>query len=113
MLERAEWTINARPVKSAKMNSPRRWIGVFAFIPLLFSTHAADTNFFETKIRPVLVEHCYKCHSAESEKLKHGLHVDTPEGLLKGRETGPALLAGELRTRPMNKPIYQPPREEE
>jgi hypothetical protein len=43
----------------------------------------------------VLVEHCYKCHSAESEKLKGGLHVDSREALLKGGDTGPAILPGD------------------
>ncbi len=33
-------------------------------------------NFFETKIRPVLVEHCYKCHSAEAKIVQGGLKLD-------------------------------------
>ena len=44
-------------------------------------------EFFERKIRPVLVERCSKCHSATSEKLKGGLHADSREGLLKGGDT--------------------------
>ena len=39
-------------------------------------------NFFEKKIRPVLIEHCYKCHSAEAEqkgKLKGKLRLDLRE----------------------------------
>src|SRR5438477_3555196 len=47
-----------------------------------------DYDFFEKKIRPVLVEHCYKCHSASSEKLKGELFLDTKEGMLKGGESG-------------------------
>jgi len=53
--------------------------------------------FFESKVRPVLVEHCYKCHSAEAEKekkLKGDLFVDTREGLMTGGESGPALVPG-------------------
>ena len=61
--------------------------------------HAADATvdfaFFESKIRPVLVEACYKCHSAESERVKGGLLLDTREGLLKGGESGPALVPGD------------------
>ena len=38
----------------------------------------ADGEFFERKIRPVLVEHCYECHSTTSKKLKGGLRVDGP-----------------------------------
>ena len=38
--------------------------------------------FFEKKIRPMLVQHCYKCHSANSEKVRGELLVDTKTGLL-------------------------------
>ena len=58
---------------------------------------AADVEFFEKKIRPVLIEHCLKCHSREAgEKLKGGLALDTREGVLKGGETGPAVVPGNL-----------------
>lgn len=49
-------------------------------------------EFFEKKIRPVLAAECYKCHSAKSVKLKGGLMVDSRDGLLKGGESGPALI---------------------
>jgi len=55
----------------------------------------AGIEFFEQKIRPIFVEHCYKCHSAQAEKLKGGLHLDTHEGLLKGGDTGPAIVPGD------------------
>src|SRR2546426_4365294 len=48
-------------------------------------------EFFEKKIRPVLVESCYKCHS-QGEKVKGGLLVDARDGLLKGGDTGPAIV---------------------
>jgi hypothetical protein len=51
-------------------------------------------NLFESKIRPILVERCYECHSAE-KKQKGGLLLDTKEGMLKGGDTGPALVAGD------------------
>ena len=72
-------------------------------ILLLASTAAAASarasdgvgaEFFESRVRPVLVERCYKCHSAESEKLKGGLLVDSREGLLKGGDSGPAVVPG-------------------
>src|SRR6266545_2801570 len=50
--------------------------------------------FFEKKIRPVLVESCYKCHSAESEKIKGGLTLDTRDGTRKGGETGAIIQPG-------------------
>lgn len=49
-------------------------------------------DFFEKNIRPVLVEKCYKCHSAQSEKLKGSLLLDSKQGMLKGGSTGPALV---------------------
>lgn len=54
--------------------------------------------FFESKIRPVLAAHCYQCHSADAlraGKLKAGLLVDTRSGLLKGGESGAAVVAGD------------------
>ena len=51
-------------------------------------------DFFEKKIRPVLVERCYKCHSAAAEKIKGGLLLDSREGMLKGGESAkPAIVA--------------------
>jgi Protein of unknown function (DUF1553)/Protein of unknown function (DUF1549)/Planctomycete cytochrome C len=54
----------------------------------------AGIEFFEKKIRPILVENCYKCHSAQSEKVKGGLLLDTRDGLLKGGDNGPAIEPG-------------------
>ncbi|RPH35386.1 MAG: DUF1549 domain-containing protein, partial [Planctomycetota bacterium] len=51
---------------------------------------AEGLEFFEKKIRTVLVDKCYSCHSAESKKLKAGLRLDTREGTRKGGETGAA-----------------------
>jgi cytochrome c553 len=56
---------------------------------------AADgLEFFEKKIRPVLVEHCYSCHSAKAEKQKGGLLLDSRDALRKGGDSGPALVPG-------------------
>src|SRR5947208_9324234 len=55
-----------------------------------------DYDFFEKRIRPVLVQRCYKCHSASAEKVKGGLLLDSREGMLKGGESGkPAVVAGD------------------
>jgi mono/diheme cytochrome c family protein len=55
---------------------------------------AGSFEFFESKIRPILVDNCYKCHSQTSEKVKGGLLLDTRDGLLKGGDTGPAIKPG-------------------
>jgi len=49
---------------------------------------AAGLEFFENKVRPVLVDHCYQCHSAASEKTGGGLKLDTAEDFLKGGTDG-------------------------
>jgi hypothetical protein len=54
-----------------------------------------QVEFFEKKIRPIFVERCYKCHSAQAEKVKGGLLLDSREGLLKGGDSGPAIVPGE------------------
>jgi hypothetical protein len=51
-------------------------------------------DFFEKKIRPVLADKCYKCHSEKSEKLKGGLLLDTREGIRRGGDNGPAVVPG-------------------
>jgi hypothetical protein len=51
-------------------------------------------EFFEKKIRPVLVERCYSCHSADAKKLKGNLLLDTREGTLKGGDLGASLVPG-------------------
>jgi mono/diheme cytochrome c family protein len=53
-----------------------------------------DLQFFETHIRPVLAERCYKCHSRDADKIKGGLMLDTREGMLHGGDTGPAVVPG-------------------
>jgi hypothetical protein len=55
---------------------------------------AADQQFFETKIRPVLDDQCYRCHSAQAEKIKGGLRLDTRGALLAGGDSGPAIAPG-------------------
>ena len=53
----------------------------------------AQVEFFEKNIRPVLAAECYECHS--SAKKKSGLVLDTRDGLLKGGESGPAIVPGQ------------------
>jgi hypothetical protein len=55
---------------------------------------AEQLNFFESKIRPVLVTHCYECHAADSKIVQGGLLVDSRDGLRKGGDTGAAIVPG-------------------
>ena len=61
-------------------------------------TDKSGLDFFEAKIRPVLVRRCYECHSAKAaaaKALKGGLQVDTRDGIRQGGETGPAMIPGQ------------------
>src|SRR4029077_13402818 len=81
---------------------------------------AADSpsfEFFEKNVRPLLVERCYKCHSADSKKAKGGLLLDTREGMLQGGDHGPAIVPGDPEKsrlieaiRYQNEDLQMPPR---
>jgi hypothetical protein len=55
-------------------------------------------DFFETKVRPVLAEHCYACHSDASKKAKGGLRLDTPAGIRTGGDSGPVVKANDEKS---------------
>ncbi|MSU51223.1 MAG: DUF1553 domain-containing protein [Opitutus sp.] len=76
-------------------------------------------EFFESKIRPIFAEHCYKCHSAESGKSKGSLMLDSRDALRKGGGTGPALSEGDPEKslliqaiRYADEDLQMPPKEE-
>ena len=80
---------------------------VFTVVALTSSNAPADVipaehlEFFESKVRPVLVEHCYECHSGQSKVLKGGLRVDSRSALLKGGDSGEGVLPGKPDESPM------------
>jgi hypothetical protein len=55
----------------------------------------ADIDFFENKVRPIFVSNCYGCHSHDATSLKGGLSLEARDALLKGGETGPAIVPGD------------------
>src|SRR5688572_21291731 len=57
--------------------------------------NAQEIEFFEKKIRPVLVEHCWSCHSLDAPKLKGELRLDSREAVLVGGDKGPAIIVGQ------------------
>jgi hypothetical protein len=86
---------------------PRYLLGSSLFVLAIASRlGAADANpagieLFEKKIRPVLVDRCYRCHSAEAEKtkkLRGSLLLDSRDGVQKGGDGGPILDAAHPRT---------------
>src|SRR5215471_4539391 len=60
--------------------------------PSVVKPDPADEEFFETRVRPVLAEHCLECHGAE--KSKAGLRLDGRASMLKGGDGGPAVVPG-------------------
>ena len=55
---------------------------------------AEQLEFFEAKIRPVLIEQCYECHSGMNTTPKGGLRLDLRDAVMTGGDSGPALVPG-------------------
>ena len=56
---------------------------------------AEQLEFFESRIRPVLIDHCHSCHSATADRIRGGLRLDTREAWRKGGDSGPAVVPGD------------------
>ena len=56
---------------------------------------AQDEHFFESRVRPLLIEHCYSCHAADAERIRGGLVLDSKEGWEVGGISGPAVIPGD------------------
>ena len=54
-----------------------------------------DVAFFESKIRPILIEHCFDCHASDSDRIRGGLVLDSKEGWQVGGISGPAIVPGD------------------
>ncbi len=78
---------------------PRRLFHIFATLMLAAracfgaAPAAADAEFFEKKIRPVLATECYECHGAN--KQKGGLRLDSRDGWKKGGDSGDVIVLGD------------------
>lgn len=75
------------------------------------------TGFFENRIRPLLVQRCYGCHSKEAESVKGGLLLDSRAGWVRGGDGGDVLVPGSpdesrliLAVRYEDPDIQMPPR---
>ena len=62
---------------------------------------AGDLAFFESRIRPVLVQHCYECHSHEAKEVKGSLLLDSAAGVLHGGDSGPSVVPGQPDESPL------------
>src|SRR5688500_12684869 len=89
---------STKRVPGHRVMSAARGVAILAVLALGGPAVAADPDgiaFFEKRVRPLLVKHCYSCHSAEAKKLKGELLLDTRAGVLKGGTSGPAVVAGD------------------
>jgi len=57
---------------------------------------AEQIEFFESKVRPIFVEHCYECHSEGADEVEAELVLDSKWGWMTGGESGPAIIPGNL-----------------
>ncbi len=79
------------------LTHPMLW-GVALSAVIFSAAEGADprgVEFFEAKVRPVLVARCYKCHSHEAEVVQGGLLLDSRAGWTKGGDSGPAIVPGD------------------
>lgn len=76
---------------------PNRW----TFLLVCFFTSSAIANtqehleFFESKVRPLLIKRCYRCHSADAKKVRGGLRLDSKATILKGGDSGAVIVSGD------------------
>lgn len=85
------------------MNRPRLWLARITAIGWMIALLAApgaaadpspeEIEFFEKRVRPVLVQHCQKCHG--DKKQEAGLRLDSGDGVLKGGDSGAAIEPGQ------------------
>src|SRR5690242_5684760 len=75
------------------------WLALLTSLASCGATYAADATispadreFFESKVRPVLANHCFECHGPTKQKA--GLRLDSRAAVLKGGESGLAVVPG-------------------
>ncbi len=81
------------------MANPCQWFLISSTLLVAQVIRAADpaNTFFETKIRPVLVEHCYECHSSGAKEIEADFLLDTRDGIRKGGASGrDAVIPGDV-----------------
>ncbi len=90
----------------ARVLSPALCLGLTAVVLATITPAAADEyavetpsaeaiEFFEKKIRPVLIERCYECHAGEADDVQGGLWLDSREAARDGGDSGAAVVPGE------------------
>src|SRR5687768_630544 len=73
--------------------------GLLTFIALTAGAPPEDERFFETRVRPVLVEKCQGCHGAKKQQA--GLRLDSRAAVLAGSDRGPVVVSGKPAASPL------------
>jgi hypothetical protein len=72
-------------------------VGCIAHTPFVYGQASDDktgVEFFERKIRPLLAERCYECHSGQGKPIQGGLRLDSRAAIVQGGDSGPSIEAG-------------------
>ena len=83
------------------MDSQARLLGIVAALALLLAlpcpaaANESTLEHFEKRVRPLLAENCYSCHSSEAPSVFAGLRLDSKAGVLRGGDSGPAAVPGD------------------
>ena len=86
-----------------KLSRPIAIVIILALIELGISAGITDdrVDYFETHIRPVLVEHCLECHKSDAEEIAGNLSLDSAATTIAGGDSGPAIVAGDPDASPL------------
>ena len=69
-------------------------LGLLVWPTIALAQTSEDIRFFEERVRPVLADNCFACHSQQTKEPMSGLRVDTRDSLLQGGDRGPAIVPG-------------------
>ncbi len=70
------------------------WAVMSAGISAVAADPPGSVEFFESRIRPILVEHCYECHAGNASEIKGGLRLDSHDAARRGGDSGAAIEPG-------------------
>ena len=88
-------TMRKHPIGITLRTGTMLTLAAFLAATVPASARGQSNDLFEKKIRPLLAERCYECHSPAGKSVKGGLRLDTPEDILKGGDSGAVIVPGD------------------
>ena len=107
----ADMHLRKRTEKTLRLLDHRLCVLVWSMLSLAVlytpatSAEPNGVQFFREKIEPVLKAQCYGCHSGETDKVQGGLRLDSRAAVLRGGESGPAVVVGKTGASPLIRAI--------